>query len=231
MTAVILPALGLLAALGWSVTPVAAADPAPRWGFGWDPGDGYSSGLTLRHRLGRGWEVGLAAGPNDSKSDEDRLYRDSSDLPAPVESHDIYGYRRESGWVRVTGARCLWRDGPFAAAALAGLTYSWSNEQRSDRWPTSSQTADADYYNSRENIRLDLWRFALGLRPSWSATARLTVEFEVGLAFDTRTRTIRENIWYDYDPRIRRIETDNPSHSFSSYGGFEWSRLKFIFWF
>ncbi len=223
--------LGLFVVLGLSVAAAAARESAPRWGFGWDPGDGSGRGLTLRHRLGRGWEVGLAAGPDDSKYDEDRLDWDSSDLPAPVETHDVYGYRRESGWVRVTAARCFWRDGPFAAAALAGLTYSWSNEQWSDRWPVSTQTADSDYRNYRKNSRTDLWRCALGLRPSWSATARLTVEFEAGMAFETWTRTAREDIWYDFDPRIQLFSIDNPSHSFSSYGGFEWSRLKFIFWF
>ncbi len=107
-------------------------------------------------------------------------------------------------------------------------------EQRAEVRPLSDLHPDRQtrtIYNSRENSRSDLWRFALGLRPSWAPTARLTVEFEAGLAFDTRTRTIRENTWYDFDPRILRVETDNPSHSFASYGGFEWSRLKFIFWF
>jgi len=230
MAAAILPALGLLVVLGLPGAP-AAAEPAPRWGFGWDPGEDYNRGLTLRHRLGRTWEVGLAAGPNDYKNDLDRSNWDSGDLPVPVETHQVSGSRRESGWVRATAARRFWRDGPFAAAALAGLTYQWSNEQWVERYPTSTATSSDDYRNWREHSRSDLWRFALGLRPSWAPTARLTVEFEAGLAFETWTQTTREDAWYDFDPQITRVDKDIPGHSFFSCGGFEWSRLKFIFWF
>jgi len=229
--AIVLATLGLLVALGLPVAPAAAAEPAPRWGFGWDPGEWDNRGLTLRHRFGSDWDVGVAAGPRDYKEDGDRREWDSSDLPAPVESHRVDGYRRESGWVRATAARRFWRDGPFAAAALAGLTYSWSNDQWTDRNPANTPTTDADVYNSRDNSRDDFWRFALGLRPSWAPTPRLTVEFEAGLAFETWTERSRWDTWYDYDPRITRDSRDHTGHAFLSYGGFEWSRLKFIFWF
>jgi hypothetical protein len=229
--AVILPALGLLVALGLPGAPAVAGEPAPRWGFGWDPGDRYNGGLTLRHRFGQAWEIGLAAGPDDYKEDEDILGWDSDDPPASVDARAVDDYRRESGWVRATAARCFWRDGPFAAAALAGLTYNWSNVQRIQCYPRNTETADADVYNWRQNSRSDLWRFTLGLRPSWAPTARLTVEFEAGLAFETWTGKTRSDTWYDYDPRIIRDSQDRLGHAFFSYGGCEWSRLKFIFWF
>lgn len=229
--ALVFPVLGLLLGLGLPVAPAAAAEPAPRWGFGWDPGEEGNRGLTLRHRLGTVWEVGIAAGPRDYKEENERRDWDSSDQPAPVESQRADGSRRESGWVRATVARRFWRDGPFAAAGLAGLTYSWSNDQWTNRYPTGTATTDADVYNSRENSRDDLWRFTLGLRPSWSPTPRLTVEFEAGLAFETWTKESRLDTWYDYDPRITRANRDGTGHAFFSCGGFEWSRLKFIFWF
>lgn len=229
--AIILPALGLLLALALPGAPAAAGEPAPRWGFGWDPGDLGNSGLTLRHRLGRDWEIGLAAGPDDFKEDREVLRWDSDVATGLYAADELDNYRRESGWVRATGARRFWRDGPFAAAALVGLTFNWSNGQEVDRYPTATQTSEADARNWRRNTRYDLWRFTLGLRPSWAPTPRLTVEFEAGLAFESWTRKACEDAWYDYAPRITRYEQDSPGHAFFSYGGFEWYHLKFIFWF
>ncbi|MHB8078044.1 MAG: hypothetical protein ACYDIE_02150 [Candidatus Krumholzibacteriia bacterium] len=229
--AIILCALGLLAAPALSVAPAAATDPAPRWGFGWDPGESGNSGLTLRHRLGRGWEVGLAAGPDDYKEDRESLRWDSNDTTDPYARNELDGYRRESGWVRATGARRFWRDGPFAAAALAGVTYQWSNGQEVGRSQAYTQTSDQDARNWRRNSRYDLWRFTLGLRPSWAPTARLTVEFEAGLAFESWTEKVSEDTWYDFDPTYIRYHQDRPGHAFDSYGVFDWYRLKFIFWF
>ena len=229
--ALALPALGLLVALSLLPAPAAGAEPAPRWGFGWDPGEQNNRGLTLRHRLGEVWDIGLAAGPNDRKEDGDILRWDSEDVTTPPDPREGRDYRRESGWIRATTARRFWRDGPFAADALAGLTYTWSNEQWIESSPWHTGTTDADVRNWRQNSRDDLWRFTLGLRPSWAPTARLTVEFEAGLAFETWQYKIREDTWYDYDPRVTRLSEDRPGHAFYSYGSFEWARLKFIFWF
>jgi len=214
-----------------SSAPTIAADDLPlrHWGFGWDPGES-GQGLTMRYRFTPVWDLSLAAGPNDYRSDgEARSWDDDDDiLDDGATAWD--DARREEGWVRLaTGAR-IWRQDRFAVSAACGLTYRWSNGARQGRSYRSYSDELWDYYNTRAQDDFETWTVTLGLRPSWDVTTRMRIEFEAGLAFDRTTAERVSETWWDSFPPTTREEATSHDRSFRSFGTFDLWRLKFIFW-
>ena len=230
----------LLVLLLASAPATAAADAAAvavtdtvslrHWGFGWDPGDS-GQGLTLRYRFTPALDLAASGGPDDYRIDSETLRWDDDGDVVDDGNLLVDNFRREQGWVRLSGGYRIWRHGNFAASAVAGVTYRWSHEEKRYREYREYTGQTWDYYNTRSLHDAATWTYALGLRPSWAITSRMQVEFEAGISFQSTTDDGVVETWWDSYPTSSRDETTVNTHDFSSYGGFELYRLKFIFWF
>lgn len=210
-----------------TVTTEEARPPvSPRWGIGWD---GQSDGLLLRYRWRDVWQFGLAAGPADSKEHTDTREWDS-DAPTDTAMTGMTEYRRESGWVRLTGGRRFWRQERLALSVDVGVSYRWAHAQNISRWPHYWDST-LDVQNNRETVDTDAWQISLGLRPSWAIGERFTVEWECGLVYSYDLEKRTQLTWHDVDPEHSRDEDDGTGHAFRSYGVLDYSELKLIFWF
>lgn len=202
----------------------AAGEPEPqpsRWGFGW------SDGLTLRHRIA-GFELGLAAGPDDYLVKEERWERIATD-PANVQGQLELPLdeREEHGWVRLRAGRELRSRGALALTAFAGLSYEWIDHQER----TLELEALVGDYDTFELDRFtDFWILEAGLRPSWKVTDWLTCEFSFGLRY----------VWEDWDQETKATwagvedadftESDGTGNRFGDFGWEGVSSLGFLFW-
>ncbi len=218
--------LAVTAAAWLAAAAAVAGEAAPRrWGLGWD---GQQKGLVLRWRPAAAWDLSAMAGPDDSRLDRDGLHRDS-DL-VPEESSELTRDRRESGWVRLSGARRLADAGPCALSFEAGLTYFWSNEQNKSRRAYVGGAA-ADYRNQQWNTEVDRFSLSLAVRPAVAVSARLTLEVEAGLLYVTTDthETYRE--WFDVRPDHVEESTDSTGHSFRSFGPtYDFWSVRLIYW-
>lgn len=213
-----------------AAVPAAAGELQRHWAFGWDPVES-GRGLTLRYRFSPVWDLGVSAGPNDYRNDT--ASRNWDDDAIVVED----GYlttddaRREQGWVRLAGAGRFWHEDRVAVSAVCGVTYRWSAEEQRNRLYQQYLNEDWDYRNSRNHDDIRIWTVAVGLRPSVVITSRLQVEFEAGVRFERITTDNVFDAWWDsYPPTVHDEETRH-ERSLTTYGGFELSELKFIFWF
>lgn len=200
------------------------------WGFGWDPGES-GQGLTLRYRFTPALDLSVAGGPDDYRSDSETFRWDNDDVA--VEDGNLLrdDFRREQGWVRLSGGCRFWRQDRLAVRAVLGVTYRWSHEEDSYRDFLEYSDQVWDYTNTHALGDIGTWTYTLGVRPSWDMTTRLQVEFEAGIRFRRATNdTVRET-WWDSFPTTTRDDTTRHTSDFGSYGGFEFSRLTFIFWF
>jgi hypothetical protein len=200
------------------------------WGFGWDPGES-GQGLTLRYRFTPTLDLSVAGGPDDYRSDSETLRWDHDDVA--VEDGNLLrdDFRREQGWVRLSGGCRFWRQDRLAVRAVFGVTYRWSHEEDSYRDFLEYSDQVWDYANTHALGDIGTWTYTLGVRPSWDITTRMQVEFEAGIRFRRATDDIVRETWWDSFPSTTRDETTRHTSDFGSYGGFEFSRLIFIFWF
>ena len=224
----------LLLCVAGPVAFAAVADPAElplhHWGLGWDPVE-TGRGLTLRYRFSPVWDLSIAGGPNDYRSDVETTRWDDDGDVADDGALSTDDHRREQGWVRLTGGRRVWHDDRFAAAAMLGVAYRWSNEEYNRRYLADYNDVIQDYYNESERHDIGNWDVALGLRPSWDVTPRLRIEFECGVIFGrSKDEVLVEEWWDSLLPTVREEETRHDK-DFTTYGGFDWTSLKFIFWF
>lgn len=212
----------------------AAGDPDDasirRWGFGWDPGES-GQGLTLRYRFTPAFNLSVAGGPDDYRSDAESYRWDSDDMAIDDGNLLRDDDRREQGWVRLTGGYRFWQQDHVSLSAIFGTTYRWSNEEDRYREFRSYSGQTWDYSNRRDLDDITYWTYTLGVRPSWEAMTRLHIEFEAGIRFQRTTYETVSETWWDSFPETTRDEQTRHTRTFSSYGGFEWYRLKFIFWF
>lgn len=200
------------------------------WGFGWDPGDS-GQGLTLRYRFTPALDLSVAGGPDDYRNDSESYRWDADDDVIDDGNLLRDDFRREQGWVRLSGGCRFWRQDRLAVRAVVGVTYRWSHEERRYRDFREYSSQVWDYTNTRELGDTRTWTYTLGVRPSWGITTRLQVEFEGGIEFRRTTDdTVRES-WWDSFPNTIRDETAWHRREFGTYGGFDFYRLKFIFWF
>jgi hypothetical protein len=230
--AVLCLSMSLLAAAPATVLAEAESDDAAlrHWGFGWDPGES-GQGLTLRYRATPALDLSVAGGPDDYRSDSESFRWDNDDDVIDDGNLLRDDYRREQGWVRLSGGCRFWSQERLAVSAVCGVTYRWSHEEESYRDFREYSDQVWDYTNMRELHDIGTWTYTLGVRPSWEVTTRLQVEFEAGIRFQRAIReTVRET-WWDSFPDTTRDETTRHTREFGSYGGFEFTRLKFIFWF
>lgn len=225
-----LPALAFLLLAAVPAAAAASADHPGRWGFGWDPGDS-GRGLTVRHRFLDAWDLSVAAGPDDFRTDTVRQYWDDDDVTWEDGVPRTDSDRREQGWVRLAAGRRFWRDGRLAVSGVAGVTYRWSVEELRGRDVGTPSGSLIDYRNRRETIDTETWTLTLGIRPSVAVTPRMQVEFEAGLEFERRHSDSESLLWWDSYAQTDRSVVDLENRTFSSYGGFEFAKLKFIFWF
>lgn len=207
-----------------------AAPPLRRWGFGWDPAD-TGSGLTVRHRFSPRWDLSVAAGPNDYRLDSEFRDWDSDNIIVEDGMPERDDTRREQGWVRLAAGGCFWRDGRVSVSGVGAVTYRWSVEEYAYRYFDSYEGALWDYWNSRTKQDVNTWTVALGVRPSFAVTPRLNVEFEAGLEFERVTSDREVRKWWDNYPDTSLFQESRHQRAFNTYGGFEFYRLKFIFWF
>ncbi len=226
------PAVALV--LGLACTAAAAAgQEAPRphhWGFGWDPGES-GEGVTLRYQFRPGWDLSLAGGPNDFRNETERRDWDTADDVVPDGALLAGDNRQEQGWVRLTAAGRFWDDGRIAVHGVGAATYRWSVEEVRTREPRDYGEDDWDWYNLRDHTDRDSWWLTLGLRPSYAVTDRFQVEFEGGVRLRFETIENSQDAWWD--AHIGTTSSEHVEHDrlFQTYGGFEWYRLRFIFWF
>jgi hypothetical protein len=185
----------------------------------------------VRHRFSPVWDLSVAAGPEDYRLDTVYLRWDDDDVTWEDGVPRTDSDRREQGWVRLAVGRRFWRDGRLAVSGVAGVTYRWSVEEMRDREVGTPSGSLIDYRNQRSSYDIETWTLALGIRPSVAVTPRLHVEFEAGLEFERR-HTSRDYLsWWDSYAETVQTSDDVESRTFSSYGGFEFAKLKFIFWF
>lgn len=212
------------------VQPVGAAEPLYHWAFGWDPVDS-GTGLTLRYRPSPVWDLGVSAGPNDYRTETESVRWDSDTILVDDGVPDNEDRRREQGWVRLAGARRFWNEDRVAVSAVCGVTYRWSVEEQRYRNQDQLSGGAWDFRNSRDHDDIRTWTVAVGMRPSVAITPRLQVEFEGGVRF-TRT-TIEHDYDQWWDSSSNTIHEDETRHdrNLDTYGGFEFYRLKFLFWF
>lgn len=224
--------LSLLVSAPATVLADAESDRASvrHWGFGWDPGES-GQGLTLRYRITPALDLSLSGGPNDYRSDSESFRWDNDDEVVDDGNPRRDDFRREQGWVRLSGGCRFWRQDRLAVRAVVGVTYRWSHEEDSYRDYLEYSDQVWDYTNARELNDIGTWTYTLGVRPSWAVTTRLQVEFEAGIRFRRDVLDIVRETWWDSFPETTRDETTRHDREFGSYGGFEFSRLKFIFWF
>lgn len=227
---ILLTLLTLLVLALIPATTARAAQELRRWGFGWDPAVS-GSGLTVRHRFSPGWDLAIAAGPNDYRRDTVRLSWDDDanvfEDGVPRTDSD----RREQGWVRLAAGRRFWQDGRLGVSGVLAVTYRWSVEEWRYREIGTPSGALVDYLNRREQHDIESWTVALGIRPSVAVTPRLHVEFEAGLEFERQHTAYDDVTWWDSYAATETRTDDIETRTFGSYGGFEFYRLKFIFWF
>ena len=220
---VMAPATALAAAEADSVS-------VRHWGFGWDPGES-GQGVTLRYRVTPALDLGVSGGPDDFRSDAES-YNWDSDQDVIDDGNLLQDdHRREQGWVRLSGGCRFWRQDQLAVSAVFGATYRWSHEE--DRYRDFRESSDQvwDYYNTRDLDDAGMWTYTLGVRPSWAITTRMQIEFEAGIEFRRSNYDSVHETWWDSFPTTTREETAGYTNAFTSYGGFELFRLKFIFWF
>lgn len=228
-----LAAVVLLLAAGAAGAAVPSEEQAPplrRLGFGWDPAE-TGSGLTVRYRISPRWDLGLAAGPNDYLRDSGRQSWDDDDQAIDDGQPEDQDDRREQGWVRLAAGRNFWREGRLAVSGVGAVTYRWSAEEYRTRYYRSYSGAIWDFNNHRNSYDYDTWSMALGIRPSFQVTSRAQVEFEAGLEFERVTVEYESLDWWDTSSGTELMQETRHERTFRSYGGFEFYRLKFIFWF
>jgi hypothetical protein len=219
-----------------TAAPTIAADAATdsvslrHWGFGWDPGDS-GRGLTLRYRFTSALDLAASGGPEDYRNDSESTRWDDDNEVVDDGNTARDDYRREQGWVRLSGGYRFWSQKSLAVSGVLGVTYRWSHTEERYREYRQYNSQTWDYYNTRDLHDVGAWTYTLGVRPSWAITSRLQVEFEAGIEF---RRSIDDGVretWWDSFPDSSRDETTLNTRDFSDYGGFELYRLKFIFWF
>lgn len=227
----LLPLLSLL--LCAAATPAVAGEEASalrRWGFGWDPAD-TGAGLTVRHRFTPRWDLSVAAGPNDYRMDSESTSWDDDTIVVEDGMPSRDDSRREQGWVRLAAGGCFWREGRVTVSGIGAVTYRWSVEEYADRNFRSYNSPAWDYWNKRERRDVGTWSAALGIRPSFAVTPRLNVEFEAGLEFERVTTDFDTREWWDSYPDTYVRHESRHQRAFNTYGGFEFYKLKFLFWF
>ncbi len=202
-----------------------AAEADRRWGIGWD---GRQGAPMLRWRPAPAWDLTLAAGPDDWKSDGDEYRFDSSYTPQQQGNQEHTGGKRESGWVGISGGRRVWSDGRFAMASVLGVSVRWENSEDTFRSPVFSTIADVQ--NRRSSAHGETWALEALLRPSFALSSRASVEFDCGLQVAWTSSRQTRSTWYDVSPDYNRAETSSHSTTFRTIGRFEWAALKFVFW-
>ena len=208
----------------------APAAPLRQWAFGWDPGD-YERGLTVRYRFTPRWDLSVAAGPNDYRTESERLSWDSDDESSDDGTPRGNDTRQEQGWVRLAAGGQFWQEGRWAVSGVGAATYTWSVEDRRTRTYQNYAGALWDYRNIRESTDRETWIFTLGIRPSFRVSNRMQIEAEAGLRFSRSTAEFESLSWWDSFTPTERGEETTHYRDFQSYGGVELYKLKLIFWF
>lgn len=230
------PAAGVFTLLLLAAGAAAAADagtgaaPLRRLAFGWDPVE-TGNGLTVRYRLSRCWDLGLAAGPNDYRRDTESWSWDDDGVVVDDGQPEEQDDRREQGWVRLAAGAGFWSEGRLAVSAVGAVTYRWSAEEYRTRDYYNYSGAIWDYANRRTSYDYDTWSVAFGIRPSFQVSSRVQVEFEAGLQFERETVDYESIEWWDSASGTDLTRETRHYRTFRSYGGFELSQVKFIFWF
>lgn len=191
------------------------------WGLGW------SDGLTLRYCPG-GWQLGLAAGPDDYLVKEEHWDRIATD-PEPVQGllELPVDEREEHGWVRFRAGHRLRSRGRLSLTAFAGLSYEWIDHQERS---LELDPLVGDYDTFELDRYTDFWILEGGLRPSWRVTDWLTCEFSFGLRY----------VWEEWDQHTTatwagmeesdRTSADGTGNRFQDFGWEGVSSLGFLFW-
>ncbi len=198
-----------------------------RWGLG------YDGGVSLRRTLGDGWDLTLAAGPDDERAevlgDSWTTGDDGETLgPLPDDSLDT----TESGWVRLDVARRVAGEGPASLSTFVSVRYLWSRGKtemlRVDTW-------DQDVVTRRTWKNIDSWLIALGLRPQYRFSTRFSCEVHLGVSFvdeDEDSGRVEER--RDADGQlVSLIEEQDTTRTrrFFDFGWYGTGALIFFFWF
>jgi hypothetical protein len=199
------------------------------WAFGWDPGMS-ASGLTVRYRPTPDWDLAVAAGPNDTRSDVDTA-RQVWDDGLETDTAQVTTAREESGWVRLSMGRRFWRQDRVSVSGVCSVYYTWSAREDRYREYNAVESPFPDYVNRRHHYDTDTWTLGLGIRPSVVLMPRLQVEFDAGLALTSGTEDNEYERWWDSAPGYEHEQQKVHNRSFRTFGGFATSSLKFIFWF
>jgi hypothetical protein len=216
-----------------ALATAAVAEPADaglrHWAFGWDPGLSQT-GLTVRYRPLPDWDVSVAAGPNDYRRDLEKASQNWED-GVPSESGQWTNNREESGWVRLAAGRRFWREDRVSVSGVCSVFYTWSAQEDRYREYDTYSNPYADYVNRRYHYDVDTWALGLSIRPSVRISPRMQVEFEGGLHLARSSSTNEFEKWWDSAPGYTLEQETVNTHFFRTFGGFELSYLKFIFWF
>lgn len=211
----------LAAALALAAGPATAAERP--WGLGWD------EGLTLRRWLGDGWELSVAAGPDDYLDQAESRAWNQADAPQLQGMVQVpLDEREEHGWVRLQVGRRLARDRTLGLVGFCGLTHEWIDRQERtlllDPLVGDYDSWELDRFTGR-------WILAAGLRPSWRPAPALSVELAVGLRYYWES-------WHQ-DTRVTRAgvagaDLEHTDGTRTGFGDFGWegaASLQFFFWF
>lgn len=219
-----------LAALATAATAAEPAEPGLRhWAFGWDPGLSQT-GLTVRYRPLPDWDLSVAAGPNDYRRDSESA-RQTWEEGVETAYGQLTNNREESGWVRLAAGRRFWREDRVSVSGVCSVFYTWRAQEDRYREYDTYSSSYPDYANRRYHYDVDTWALALSIRPSVRISPRMQVEFEGGLHLSTSTSTNEYEKWWDATPGYTHEQEKVDTHYFRTFGGFELSSLKFIFWF
>lgn len=200
------------------------------WAFGWDPGES-GEGVTVRYLMRPGWDLSLAAGPNDFRYEEQAAQWDTADDVVDDGTPHDADNRQEQGWVRLAVGGRVWKDARFAVHGAGAVTYRWSVEEVRTREARTYDNPDWDWYNVRDHTERDSWWLTLGLRPSYAVTERFQVEFESGLRLRFESADNTYDTWWDTHIGTTHTERTHHDRLFQSYGRFELYSLRFIYWF
>jgi hypothetical protein len=206
-----------------------AGEPVPRelgWGFGWD------DGLTLRRWVG-GWELGVAAGPEDWLRDEDSRQWDTAEADS-LQGRDYRddSYHRESGFVRLQAGRRLDRRGPLEFLVHANLQYRW----RDERWEHVRYYTDRIVEDSTD-AWTETWSASAAARLAWRPLDTLSIETAFGLTYSWSEqervyRDVERDLVEPIDPDREVVRQYKEStRSFDDYGWSGFGSLSFIYWF
>lgn len=220
--------VGALLVLLAAPAPTAAVETGPverKWGLGWD------RGLTARLWLGGVWELGLAAGPDDFRSDGQRRDFNSGYPPGWIEREQetISSVRNESGFVRFQAGRLAARRGPLALVGYAGVAYSW-RVNGDARLVTDVEEPERSYTQSYDYDDRT-WTVSLGLRPSWVILDFLTLETAFGLEYRWFTSERRDDRYYPATGETNRTVDTSEGNTFRDGGWNGLGYLQFIVWF